>query len=234
MSSDPAPNDQPLFSVVGLRAKPTVEAGAPAASEILRGLDLTVRSGEVHAIMGPNGSGKSTLGNTLLGSPEYEMTAGTIELRGVDISEWSPDERARAGMFLAFQYPVEVPGVSNKIFLRAALNAVREYRGLDELEALVLTPELLASFATPFAGVAPAAPAPRPARGSGGLIGRRAVGYSQHRRDRSSGLGAHDRGTDVGDSIDAWSPALARCSRLAGAPESKISPIRGKRTAAGC
>ncbi|MGB0737268.1 MAG: Fe-S cluster assembly ATPase SufC [Ilumatobacteraceae bacterium] len=128
MSSDPAPNDQPLFSVVGLRAKPTVEAGAPAASEILRGLDLTVRSGEVHAIMGPNGSGKSTLGNTLLGSPEYEMTAGTIELRGVDISEWSPDERARAGVFLAFQYPQEIPGVSVIQFLRQALSA---RKGID-------------------------------------------------------------------------------------------------------
>jgi len=128
MPSDLSPADQPLFRVAGLRARPTAEPGAPEAPEILRGLDLTVRAGEVHAIMGPNGSGKSTLGNTLLGSPEYEVTAGSVELRGEDISEWSPDERARAGMFLAFQYPQEIPGVSVIQFLRQALSA---RKGID-------------------------------------------------------------------------------------------------------
>ncbi len=128
MSSPSEATASPLFRVTGLRARPTAEPGAPEAAEILRGLDLTVRAGEVHAIMGPNGSGKSTLGNTLLGSPEYEVTAGTLELRGEDISEWSPDERARAGMFLAFQYPQEIPGVSVIQFLRQALSA---RKGID-------------------------------------------------------------------------------------------------------
>ena len=123
MSSPSEAAHSPLFRVTGLRARPASEPGAPEAEEILRGLDLTIGAGEVHAIMGPNGSGKSTLGNTLLGSPEYEVTAGTVELRGEDISEWSPDERARAGVFLAFQYPQEIPGVSVIQFLRQALSA---------------------------------------------------------------------------------------------------------------
>ena len=127
--SSPSDDDRsPLFQVTGLHARPTAEPGAPVAAEILRGLDLTVGAGEVHAIMGPNGSGKSTLGNTLLGSPEYEVTSGTLALRGEDISEWSPDERARAGMFLAFQYPQEIPGVSVIQFLRQALSA---RKGID-------------------------------------------------------------------------------------------------------
>ena len=128
MSSPSEDDRSPLFQVTGLHARPTTESGAPEAAEILRGLDLTVGAGEVHAIMGPNGSGKSTLGNTLLGSPEYEVTSGTVELRGEDISEWSPDERARAGMFLAFQYPQEIPGVSVIQFLRQALSA---RKGID-------------------------------------------------------------------------------------------------------
>ena len=128
MSSPSEATSSPLFRVTGLHARPAGESGAPEAAEILRGLDLTVHAGEVHAIMGPNGSGKSTLGNTLLGSPEYEVTAGTLELRGEDISEWSPDERARAGMFLAFQYPQEIPGVSVIQFLRQALSA---RKGID-------------------------------------------------------------------------------------------------------
>ncbi len=121
-----------LFRVEGLHARPTVEPGQPPADEILRGVDLVVAAGEVHAIMGPNGSGKSTLGTTLLGSPEYEVTAGTITFRGDDVTDWPVDERAKAGMFLAFQYPSEVPGVSVANFLRTAVNAVRE----DELSIM--------------------------------------------------------------------------------------------------
>lgn len=100
---------------------------------ILRGINLTVNPGEVHAIMGPNGSGKSTLASIIAGKSDYEVTDGTIELDGVDLLELDPEERAAAGVFLAFQYPVEIPGVSNTYFLRAALNAVRKHRGEPEL-----------------------------------------------------------------------------------------------------
>ena len=117
-----------LFQVAGLHVRPATEQGATPADEILKGLDLTVRAGEVHAIMGPNGCGKSTLGNTLLGSPEYEVTAGSIRFRGDDVTEWPADERAKAGMFLAFQYPQEIAGVSVIQFLRQALSA---RKGLD-------------------------------------------------------------------------------------------------------
>ncbi len=107
-----------------------------AGREILRGLDLNLRAGEVHAIMGPNGSGKSTLAQVLAGRDTYTVTAGTVRYRGQDLLELSPEDRARAGVFLAFQYPVEIPGVSNNYFLRAALNAIRKYQGQEELDAV--------------------------------------------------------------------------------------------------
>jgi Fe-S cluster assembly ATP-binding protein len=104
--------------------------------EILKGIDLEVPTGEVHAIMGPNGSGKSTLSYVLSGRDGYEVTAGTATLNGVDILAMEPEERAAAGLFLAFQYPVELPGVGNATFLRTALNAVRKGRGESELDAM--------------------------------------------------------------------------------------------------
>ena len=107
-----------------------------AEKEILRGLNLTINAGEVHAIMGPNGSGKSTLANVLAGRPNYEVTGGEVLFEGQDLLAMPTEERARLGVFLAFQYPVELPGVNNAYFLRAALNAVRKHRGLEELDAV--------------------------------------------------------------------------------------------------
>jgi Fe-S cluster assembly ATP-binding protein len=104
--------------------------------DILRGLDLEVEAGEVHAIMGPNGSGKSTLAHVLAGREGYEVAAGSVSYGGEDLLELDPEERARAGVFLAFQYPVEIPGVRNSMFLRSALNAIREARGETPLDAL--------------------------------------------------------------------------------------------------
>ena len=111
----------PLFRIEGLHA------GAEG-NEILKGVDLTVQAGEVHALMGPNGSGKSTLANTLLGHPDYQVSAGRLLFRGEDITEWSTDVRGKAGIFLAFQYPEEIPGVSVAQFLRQALSA---RKGID-------------------------------------------------------------------------------------------------------
>jgi Fe-S cluster assembly ATP-binding protein len=103
--------------------------------EILRGINLTLKAGEVHAIMGPNGSGKSTLAGVLAGRESYEVTQGTVLFEGKDLLDMDPEERAREGLFLAFQYPVEIPGVSNTYFLRAALNAIRKHRAQPELDA---------------------------------------------------------------------------------------------------
>jgi Fe-S cluster assembly ATP-binding protein len=104
--------------------------------EILRGVSLAVNPGEVHAIMGPNGSGKSTFARALAGHPGYEITAGEVTYDGKDLLDMAPDERAREGLFMAFQYPIEIPGVNNAYFLKAALNARRKHQGLEELDAI--------------------------------------------------------------------------------------------------
>jgi Fe-S cluster assembly ATP-binding protein len=104
--------------------------------EILKGINLTVNAGEVHAIMGPNGSGKSTLAQVLAGRDLYVVTGGEVLLDGKDLLEMAPEDRAREGVFLAFQYPVEIPGVSNMYFLKAAVNQIRKHRGIDELDAM--------------------------------------------------------------------------------------------------
>ena len=114
-----------LLEVKGLRAN-------VAGVEILKGIDLVVRAGEVHAIMGPNGSGKSTFAKVLAGHPAYEVTAGTATFEGRSVFEMAPEDRARAGLFLGFQYPVEIPGVANAAFLRLAYNTVQGARGRDE------------------------------------------------------------------------------------------------------
>jgi Fe-S cluster assembly ATP-binding protein len=119
----------PLLDISGLRAN-------VGDKEILRGLDLTVMPGEVHAVMGPNGSGKSTLAQVLAGNPAYEVTAGEVIYNGENLLELAPEERAQRGLFLAFQYPVEIPGVSNAYFLRAAYNEIRKARGEEEVDPL--------------------------------------------------------------------------------------------------
>src|SRR5437868_2811963 len=102
--------------------------------EILKGIDLEVKAGEVHAIMGPNGSGKSTFSAVLAGREDYEVTEGTVKFNGKDLLDMSPEDRAREGLFLAFQYPVEIPGVSNINFLKTAISEIRNYRKLPPLE----------------------------------------------------------------------------------------------------
>src|SRR5918999_1700607 len=119
----------PLLDISGLRA-------SAGDREILRGIDLTVMPGEVHAVMGPNGSGKSTLAQVLAGNPVYEVTGGEVIYNGENLLELQPEERAQRGLFLAFQYPVEIPGVSNAYFLRAAYNEIRKARGEEEVDPL--------------------------------------------------------------------------------------------------
>jgi Fe-S cluster assembly ATP-binding protein len=125
----------PLKDTIMLTIKNLHASIEEDGTEILKGLDLTVKAGEVHAIMGPNGSGKSTLASVLAGREDYEVTEGSIDFDGEDLLEMETDERAREGLFLAFQYPVELPGVSMSNFLKQAVNSVREHKGQDPLSA---------------------------------------------------------------------------------------------------
>ena len=118
-----------MLEIKGLRA-------SAGDKEILKGIDLIVNAGEVHAVMGPNGSGKSTLAQVLAGHPAYEVTAGQVLYEGKDLLDMEPEERAQAGIFLAFQYPVEIPGISNAYFLRAAYNEIRKSRGEEEIDSM--------------------------------------------------------------------------------------------------
>ncbi len=122
-------NPTPLLEIRDLRA-------SAGGVEILKGLNLTVNAGEVHAIMGPNGSGKSTLANVLSGRPSVEVTGGSVHYHGIDLLELAPEQRAVDGLFLAFQYPVEIPGVANSYFMKAALNAARKHRGEEPLDGM--------------------------------------------------------------------------------------------------
>jgi len=122
-------NPEPILEIQNLHA-------GVEGRQILNGISLTIRPGEVHAVMGPNGSGKSTLAAVLAGREGYTLTDGTVRYLGQDLLELDPEERARAGVFLAFQYPVEIPGVNSTYFLKAALNETRKHRGLPELDAL--------------------------------------------------------------------------------------------------
>jgi Fe-S cluster assembly ATP-binding protein len=121
-----------LLEIRNLHAR----VAAPGGREILKGVDLTIQRGEVHAIMGKNGSGKSTLAQVLMGRETYEVTEGAVRYQGKDLLDMSTEERAADGVFLAFQYPVEIPGVSTSYFLKAAVNAIRKHRGQDQLDAM--------------------------------------------------------------------------------------------------
>src|SRR5882724_2311477 len=121
--------NQPILEIKNLHA-------GVEGKQILKGVDLTINAGEVHAVMGPNGSGKSTLAAVLAGRDGYEVTQGQVLYRGQDLLDMDPEERAREGVFLAFQYPVEIPGVNTTYFLKAALNEIRKHNGLPELDAM--------------------------------------------------------------------------------------------------
>ena len=120
---------QPILEIKNLNA-------GVEGKQILKGINLTINAGEVHAVMGPNGSGKSTLASVLAGREGYDITAGTVVYRGMDLLDMEPEERAREGVFLAFQYPVEIPGVNSTYFLKAALNEIRKHHGQQELDAI--------------------------------------------------------------------------------------------------
>jgi Fe-S cluster assembly ATP-binding protein len=120
---------QPILEIKNLNA-------GVEGKQILKGINLTINAGEVHAVMGPNGSGKSTLASVLAGRDGYDISAGTVVYRGMDLLDMDPEERAREGVFLAFQYPVEIPGVNSTYFLKAALNEIRKHHGLQELDAM--------------------------------------------------------------------------------------------------
>jgi len=122
-----------MLNINNLQA--SIDTGA-GAKEILKGLNLEVKAGEVHAIMGPNGSGKSTLASVLAGREDYEVTGGSATFEGKDILDLAPEERAGEGIFLAFQYPIEIPGVSNATFMKTAVNEIRKYKGQEELDAV--------------------------------------------------------------------------------------------------
>jgi len=122
----------PLLEIKDLRAR----VAAPGGKDILKGLNLTIEAGEVHAIMGKNGSGKSTLAQVLMGRDAYQVTGGSVHYKGIDLLELSTEERAREGVFLAFQYPVEIPGVSTSYFLKAAVNSIRKHKNLPELDSV--------------------------------------------------------------------------------------------------
>jgi len=122
-------SNQPILEIKNLHA-------GVEGKQILKGINLTIQPGEVHAVMGPNGSGKSTLAAVLAGRDGYTITEGQVVYNGLDLLELDPEERAREGVFLAFQYPIEIPGVNSKVFLKASLNEVRKHRGLPELDAM--------------------------------------------------------------------------------------------------
>ncbi len=121
-------DENPMLEISGLHA-------SAGGVEILKGIDLVVRPGEVHAVMGPNGSGKSTLANVLAGREDVQVTSGRLLYQGKPLQDLAPEDRAREGLFLAFQYPVEIPGVTNSYFMKASLNAVRKHRGQEPLDA---------------------------------------------------------------------------------------------------